>query len=603
MSLQSWWDGLAPSRAAYLVAPNGGLTRAELAKLVGHVCARFDKMGLAAGDRIVICTQDDAAAILAFTAALFDGIVPVMLAADTPAERAAAIAAQVSAQAAVVDHARAEETWLATLPHCVTLAPNVARKSWFSGRNRLAEQLYLALGLQADSRIPRLPDAPDALAYILFTSGTTSQPSGVMITRGNLLANVATIARVLQIGAGSRIFNDMVLAHADGMVQGPVMAIAAHATVIRAGGFAVDRIEDWLDTAKREGATHFLTVPTVWALIDRYARHDDYFAHDSFVGLGSVAAGLDAGLWARIEARFGRPLTNQYGLTETVASAVYAGPAAGAGARFSIGRPIDCQARIAPIDGLPDAGDGRGELQLRGDNIFAGYWNNPARTNDSFTPDGWFRTGDIARQDGLGDLHIVGRLKTIIMTGGFLIRPEEIDEAMSHCAGVTGSVTVARADDLFGEIAVTVVETTDPALDEAALMHHAARLLEQRKVPKHILPVASLPRGPAGKPRLDAVRALVEGHLAARLPSATADPSDDVEQAVLQVAARVFRVDAARLTLRSSPDSLKSWDSFQQVNLILALEDRFGITIPTGRAAAIRDLASALAAVRAGLAG
>jgi len=196
-----------------------------------------------------------------------------------------------------------------------------------------------------------------------------------MITRGNLFANIRTIARVLGVDASSRLFNDMLLAHADGLVQGPLMALATGAALIRAGDFSVPGMEDWLNVVRREGATHFTSVPTVWTLIDRYARHDDYFAAPEVRILSSVAAALDPALWARLEARFGRRLVNQYGLTETVTSALYAGPHEEAGAFGTIGRPVDCEARIEAVEG----GTSVGELQLRGANVFPGYWRNAER--------------------------------------------------------------------------------------------------------------------------------------------------------------------------------------------------------------------------------
>jgi acyl-coenzyme A synthetase/AMP-(fatty) acid ligase/acyl carrier protein len=382
----------------------------------------------------------------------------------------------------------------------------------------------------------------------------------------------------------------MVLAHGDGLVQGPMMALGTGCALIRAGGFAVDRIEDWLDTVRREGATHVITVPTVWAMIDRYAQHSDYFAAPDFRGLSSVAAYLDPTLWDRLERRFGHPITNQYGLTETVASALYAGSHPETGARHTVGRPIDCEARVVPI-GEGDAG----ELQLRGDNIFAGYWGDKDRTSRTLVEDGWMRTGDLARKRDDGSYEIVGRLKTVIMSGGFLIRPEEIDEAMRSHPGVRGAVTVGVEDPLFGEVPVSLVEV-EGDLGEVELVAHARQALEPLKVPKRIVVAEAIPRGDAGKPRLDAVRALIAERLSEE-PSTRAE-GRDLEAAVIETAARVFRLEPSVLSLRSAPETVPGWDSFTQIALILALEERFGLRIPTSRAAAIRSLASALEAVQ-----
>jgi long-chain acyl-CoA synthetase len=605
--LEAWWQGLQQGAIEFVVMPSGTLGRAELAHLVERFSARFAQARLAVGERVLILMTDELAAIAGHLAALFDGLVPVMVNADTPPERLAAIVLSTSPGLLMVAQARADEGWAAPIPTRLVFERQAVPRRWFfSPQASQAEQVARGFGLPATRQPPRLPADPTGLAYLLFTSGTTSSPKGVMVTLRQLGANVATLAEMLGIDRRSRLFNDMVLAHADGLVQGPILALASGATLIRAGGFSVSGLEDWLNTVRREGATHFTTVPTVWALIDRYAQHDDYFAAPGFQALSSVAAELHPALWARIEARFGHPVTNQYGLSETVASALYAGPHPRAGERFSVGVPVDCAARIVPAQ----PGDTVGELQLQGEQIFAGYWRNEEATAEVFTPDGWLRTGDLARQDAQGQYHIVGRLKRIIMSGGFLIRPEEVDEAMARHPAVLTAVTLAWPDELFGEVPVTAVELADPSVDDKALMAHARVHLEARKVPKRVCIVAALPRGDAGKPRLDQLRELISRQMAQGVDtsavtatSASAPlPGSEADQALaatlITVAAGVFQVEPGDLTLASTPETVEAWDSFQHVALIVALESHFGVRLPTSRAASIRSLASALEAVR-----
>lgn len=556
--LQSLWqNALANPSQVFLAAPGTTLSYGDLSTLIAAELRRFDAAGLRSGDRLLIRTGDETAAIVLFLAALLDGLVPVMLAPGTPDERMAAIAASVepglTCEGASPD-------------------PTVATRS------------------------PRLPSAPDELAYILFTSGTTQSPSGVAISRHNLLSNVATLTRLFGYTSRSRIFNDMVLAHADGFVQGPLMALANGATVIRSGGFTLQGMEAWLGRVRITGATHVITVPTVWSLIDRYARRDDYFATAECRALLSVAARLDSGLWQRLEARFGRPVFNQYGLTETVASALYAGPHPEMGSAGTIGKPVDCAARIADLQTGATAPPGTaGELQLKGDNVFPGYWKNPARTAESFTPDGWFRTGDLARLHSSGSFEILGRIKTIIMMAGFLIRPDEIDEAVHAHPAVAEAVTVGIADPEFGEIPVTAV-VLKAAASEAELTDHARARLEPLKVPKRIIVLPDLPRGISGKPDLKAILALVEKAIAATDPAVGAAPS--IADEVVRIASRVFRVDPAQLTLHSAPADVKGWDSFSHVTLLLAAEAQFGADIAADHATDIKclgDLVSVIA--------
>jgi long-chain acyl-CoA synthetase len=579
LGLRAIWDGaIARGKADFLVLPDATLSYAGLVQAVRRWLARFDATGLVQGDRLVICTANEQALVTGIIAALLDGIVPVPLNADAPDVRLLALARTVEAKAIVCDRGTRPDG----------LAPDIAAIE-FDGAVR-AKGLFgradALAGLPADpsARAPRLPDDRDGLAYLLFTSGTTASPSGVMITSGNLLANLMTLSRLFGYDEHSRIFNDMVIAHADGMVQGPLLALANRCAVIRSGGFQLGALEQWLDRVRRERATHVIAPPTVWAMIDAYAAHDDYFDAPECRALMSVAAKLPDDLWHRLEARFGRPVFNQYGLTETVTSALYAGPAPEMGGMGTIGRAVDCEARIDPA--VADAAAG-GELQLKGENIFPGYWRNPERTAASFTDDGWIKTGDLARLRSDGDFEILGRLKSVIKMGGLLIRPDEIDEAMLRHPAVRESVTIGFEDEMFGEVAVTGVVCIAPA-DPLELIAHLRSQLEPQKVPKRIVLLDRIPRGDAGKPQLSALRPLLapaDEAIAVRGLSNGA-----VSDEVRIVAADIFRVTPDRLTSHTGPGDLPGWDSFSQLNFVLAIEQRFAIAIPAARVAAIRTI-------------
>lgn len=594
LTLARLWDRVgADPRSEFLVTAGERLSYGALAGLVRGWLTVFDAKGLTPGTAVMVITASEGAAISAFIAALLDGLVPVMLTPDTPASRAATIVESVTPGLIVTDAVRTAEGWCAGAP-LLAIQPVAARArnrgGWrpFGSRSAAPAGAF-GLDLPEARRAPRLPDDPDDLAYVLFTSGTTQAPSGVMLTRRNLLANLTTLSRLFGYDSSSRIFNDMVLAHGDGLVQGPLLALANGCALIRGGGFTIQGMEDWLNRVRLERASHVIAVPTVWSMIDRYARHDDYFDAPECRALLSVAARLDPELWRRIETRFERPVFNQYGLTETVASALYAGPHPEMGAFGTIGRPVDCEARIAGSDGSAADGDAAGELQLRGANIFKGYWKNPERSADTFTADGWMRTGDITRRRKDGSYDILGRIKTVIMCGGFLIRPEEIDEVMMAHPAVAESATVALPDPDFGDIPVTAVVLDTPA-DEAALTAHARRGLEALKVPKRILALPAIPRGDAGKPRLDRLRAALQSALTAEAaPDKRPDAGDTLGQ-VCALAAEVFRVDAASLGPGSTSDTVSGWDSFAGVNLIIAAERHFGIRIPVALAVSMRSL-------------
>jgi long-chain acyl-CoA synthetase len=600
LSLKKIWQRIEQNpRAEFLVDPEARFQYRDLSEMTQRLVAHFDELNLSDGDRILIATRNEFLACSTFIAAMLDGLVPVMLSPDSPPARVASTAGSVSARAIVAD---SEASWMSELGlQCV--APRIREevKGWkhlFANRQP-GSWLADSLGLSDDSRAPRLPDEIDELAYLGFTSGTTSSPTGVMISRRNILANLTTLARLFDCDANTRLFNDMILAHADGLVQGPLLAIACGGCVIRSGGFRVDRIEAWLNRVRRERATHVITVPTVWSLIDRYAEHDDYFDSPECQRLMSVASRLDPKLWQRLEERFKRPMFNQYGLTETVASVLYAGPHPEMGAFDSIGKPVDCEARLA----ADSVESGIGELQIRGDNVFVGYWQNSERTRQLFTDDGWMRTGDLAEQCDDGSYRICGRVKTIINCGGVLIRPEEIDEVMVAHPAVVESATIGMADDTFEEAPVTAVVLDAPA-DEASLTAHARAGLEPLKVPKRIVILPAIPRGDAGKPNFARLRTVIADAIENSISDdAIADGTlgstiaENTAAAVLKVASKVFRVDSAEIRANSTPDDIPGWDSFSHIALILAIEERFKFRIPVSRATGLRSMGKVVSVV------
>lgn len=591
LSARALWDqALAGGKAEFMALPDSAVAYHDLTRAVGRWLAWFDAAGLAEGDRLLIRTGDDLVAATGFIAALLDGVVPVLMTGDTPDLRALAVAGTVEAAGFAAQHGTIPDLLDRSVARLELGGAEASkRKGWF-GKAPSSDPLA---GLpEPTPRDPRLPDDPAGLAYILFTSGTTASPSGVQITRGNLFANLATLSRLFGYVPQSRIFNDMILAHADGMIQGPVIALTNRCAVIRSGGFTLAGLEPWLERVRQQRASHIITVPTIWAMIDAYAAHDDYFDAAECTALLSVAAKLPVELWDRLESRFGRPVFNQYGLTETVASALYAGPQAEMGARGTVGRPVDCEARIDPA-----AGGAEGELQLRGGNVFPGYWRDPERTAATFTADGWMHTGDLAQARDDGSYEVLARIKTVIMMGGFLIRPDEIDEAMLRHPAVRESVTVGIEDALFDEIPVTGVVCHSPTSEEA-LTAHARSCLEGQKVPKRIVMLDAIPRGDSGKARLAALRELLLE--AAGMKPAAAQPTaeKDLEGAVITLAAEIFRVDAAMIDARSRPGSVPGWDSFSQLNFLMAAEDRFGVTIPASLVAQIVSVADMVKAIR-----
>lgn len=553
MTPSGLWETLARGGdRPFFIRPGGTTSHAQFQSLVGRALGFLGFSPHAEGDRVIVLLEDEVMASAAFTAALLAGLAPVMLPADTGTRRLEAIVRTLEPARVITDH------------------------SVFSAAEAVPPDL-------------RSKDA-DQLAYLIFTSGTTAEPSGVEITRGNLFSHLDTLIRLFGFDAGTRIFNPTPMSHTDGLIFGLMLALATGGSVVRPGPLDLAGLEPWIGMLREQEATHMVTNPTVLHLIDRSCRHDDPFRSARFRGIISSASHLRAAFWHRFEARFGTRIWNLYGLTETVTSALYAGDRPHMGAAGTLGKPVDCEARVVPLDpAVQPAGDGAaGELQLRGAHIFRGYWRNPERTAAAFTPDGWMKTGDLVRKRSDGAYEFLGRIKSAINSGGTLIRPEEIDECLLRHPAVSEAVTVGLEDDGFEEIAISAVVLSGQAT-EATLAAHCRSGLEMLKVPKRIISVASIPRGDAGKPHLNALRDMLREAMSGK--NARGGPEhSSIEQDVIGLAALVFRADPGELTLASSAQTVPGWDSFTHLNLALQAEDDFSVRIAGDEIPRIRTL-------------
>lgn len=551
--LRDLWAAIETTGGVFLSAPGQRLTYGALADRIRAACAFFDRHALQPGDRITISLADESAASATFLAALLDGYVPVMLSHEAHPDRQDAIAHSVNA-ALRIDSAT---------------QPEVPRDGLLK---------LLRRGTQ-HHRAPRCPDRTGAeLAYILFTSGSTAMPRGVRITCGNLIAQLATLSRVFRLKPGSRLVNATPLSHTDGLVQGPLLAAATGATLLRPGRFEVSRIDPWLDFIRAEDATHMIANPTLLSLVLRLAQDTDWVNPHRFEMVVCTGGLLTETLWTAFEDRFGIKVCNVYGMTECVADALYAGDFPQMGARGSIGRPIDCEARIT-------GGAAEGELELRGATICDGYWNDPAKTQETIDPQGWFRTGDIVRARPDGSFDFLGRIKSIINQGAVRIHPEEIEEALARHPHVLESVTLGLPDPEFEEIAVAVVTVSQPTA-EAALHAICEERLEPLKRPKRIHIRDALPRTSTGK--VD--RIALTHWLAEEQQAKTVSASDNLTQQMFAVIAAAFGCPPEQISLSSTPDTIAGWDSFNHLKMIMDVEAAVGIEFDTREIVSIRSI-------------
>ncbi len=558
------------------------VTYQEVAEKIRKLAGLFHQNSLHEGDRVVLSVADDAEASLLFLALLRCGLTTVLLDPQTGPERARALLRTAQPVGIIADEAFFERLNL-DRNACFSLVvkPDVSAKGGLFrkllGRQATApappSDTYPAL--LADLPEGGLPGeiSPETIAYVLFTSGTTADPKGVQISHRALFAHLTTLSRVYGLGPDSRLLNILLLYHADGLVQGPLLAAFNHATWVRPMRFDLSHIGALLDAVYKHRITHFIAVPTMLALIQRFGEgYDDAFRTPDFRLLISVSAQLEEALWRSFSGRFGVRIVNMYGLTETVTGGLFSGPGDDSNRPGTVGKPVDMEARLGYVAGR-DVPDGQeGELLLRGENLMSGYLNNPAATAAALR-DGWLYTGDVAQRDPDGLYRITGRVKNIVISGGINIHPEEVTEVLHTHPAVLEAVSLGLPDEVFGERLVScVVLKPGSTATEADLITHCRARLEEKKVPTAIFELKTLPKGPTGKVQLQALR----GQLAHGTATA-ASTAPDYRQLVREAASQAFKVPTERLRPEESSRTLAGWDSLAHLDFVVRLEQQLGL--------------------------
>ncbi|MBI5719277.1 MAG: AMP-binding protein [Burkholderiales bacterium] len=353
------------------------------------------------------------------------------------------------------------------------------------------------------SGAPSDPPSHDVVALLMYTSGTTGQPKGVMLTQANLAANARAISAEHGLGPGDRVLGVLPLYHINAFAVTMLAPLAHGGSVVLPPKFSATQF--WAQAVAR-GCTWINVVPTMIAYLLEGAEREGVPPRESLARIRfcrSASSALPPEHHRAFEARFGIGIIETMGLTETVAPS-FSNPLDAAARKIgSVGRASGCEARIIGRDLRPLPDGETGELAIRGPNVMRGYYKNPEATAAAFTPDGWLRTGDLGHRDADGFFFVTGRIKELIIKGGENIAPREIDEALLAHPAVLDAAAVGMPDPRYGqEILACVVLRAGHAPDaatEAALRAHCAEKLGRYKTPKVLRFVGELPRGPSGK--------------------------------------------------------------------------------------------------------
>ncbi len=338
---------------------------------------------------------------------------------------------------------------------------------------------------------------PDDVALALHTSGTTSRPKLVPLTHANMCTSAANVQRTLQLTRNDRCLNIMPLFHIHGLIAAVLASLTAGASIVCTPGFYAPKFFQWLSEFR---PTWYTAVPTMHqAIVGRAEANRNIIAHSPLRFIRSSSSAMPPPVMTQLENVFGAPLIEAYGMTEA-AHQISSNPLPPDERKpGSVGVAAGPEVNVMDEAGNLLPAGAVGEIVVRGPNITASYENNPAANEAAFT-NGWFRTGDEGYLDEEGYLFIRGRIKEIINRGGEKISPREVDEVLLHHPAVVQAVTFAVPDERLGEDVATAVVVHDGAtVTQLEIREFAAKQLADFKVPRTVVIVDEIPKGPTGK--------------------------------------------------------------------------------------------------------
>lgn len=333
------------------------------------------------------------------------------------------------------------------------------------------------------------------LAVVLYTSGTSGRPKGVMLTAGNLAANMEQVRRRARFTRDEVMLGVLPQFHSFGLTILTLLPLSLSCTAVYSARFVPRRV---VELARQHRATVFVALPSMYNALRtvRDATGEEFHTLRYAVSGGEP---LPMSVSDAFYERFGVRISEGYGLTETAPVANWCMPEeyrAG-----SVGRPVDwVEERIVGPDGsdMPIGVDG--EVRIHGPNVMAGYLGMPEETAAVFDERGFFRTGDMGRFDSDGHLRITGRIKEMLIISGENVFPREIEDAVRRHPSVKDAAVIGEPDDMRGEVPIAFVELRDGmSFDAAAIRATCRESLPPYKVPREVRCLAALPRNPTGK--------------------------------------------------------------------------------------------------------
>ncbi|MEI4487859.1 malonyl-CoA synthase [Frigidibacter sp. MR17.14] len=467
------------------------LSGAKLHAMAMSLASALAGLGLKPGDRMAVQIEKSPRALALYLAAVAAGVVFLPLNTAYTADEVDYFVGNARAALLVGDPARADSLRAVAARHGALFETLDG-----AGEGSLVELARLSgPGFQPVAR------AGSDLAAILYTSGTTGRSKGAMLTQDNLLSNAEVLVKEWRFTDRDVLLHALPIFHTHGLFVASNVVLLSGGAMIFLPGFKAEQAIVWLPKA-----TTMMGVPTFYTRLLDDPRFDrDLVAHMRLFTSGS--APLLAETHVQFENRTGHRILERYGMTETNMNT--SNPYDGERRAGTVGFPLpgvelkitDPQTGATLPEGEP------GMIEVRGPNVFAGYWEMPEKTREELRADGFFLTGDIGVVDADGYVSIVGRQKDLIITGGYNVYPKEIELVLDEQPGVLESAVIGVPHPDFGEAVVAVIvplpgQSPTPEALRAAM----AASLAKFKQPKHIELLSELPRNTMGKVQKNLLR-------------------------------------------------------------------------------------------------
>nr|WP_026989439.1 malonyl-CoA synthase [Fodinicurvata sediminis] len=466
-------------------AEGRALTYAEIQAGAGRVANALVRLGVKPGDRVAVQVEKSPEALLLYLGTIRAGAVYLPLNTGYTLAELAYFLGDAEPTVVVCDPEVRDE--IARLPEAKAVASVETLDA--AGQGSLADRME-----KESEAFQTVPRAGDDLAAILYTSGTTGRSKGAMLTQSNLTSNAETLVESWHFTADDVLIHALPFFHTHGL-------FVATNTLLMAGGslFFLPKFDAGTVIDLMPRATALMGVPTYYTRL----LAQEFFTHDVTEGMRlfiSGSAPLLAETHQAFSARTGHAILERYGMTEI--NMTTSNPYEGERRPGTVGFPLPgTELRVVDLEtGNPVATDEVGVIEVRGPHVFKGYWNMPEKTATEFRADGFFITGDLGKIDGDGYVHIVGRDKDLIISGGFNVYPKEVESEIDALEGVAESAVFGVPHPDFGEgVTAVVVRNTGAHVSEEQVLNALKDRLARYKQPKRAFFVDELPRNTMGK--------------------------------------------------------------------------------------------------------